>query len=98
LEWRWKLMLACGGFLVAGALLGSAGMARAAPPLYPAGGAAGSVYPLRRAVTAAKSRILDINVLMVIAVAGALALGDWPEASRRVFLLSLATWAHSATV
>ena len=98
LEWRWKLMLACGGFLVAGALLGSAGMARAALPLYLAGVAAGIVYPLRRAVTAAKSRILDINVLMVIAVAGALALEDWPEATSVVFLFAVAQWLEVRTM
>ena len=98
LEWRWKLMLACGGFLVAAALLGSAGMARAALPLYLAGVAAGIVYPLRRAVTAAKSRILDINVLMVIAVAGALALGDWPEATSVVFLFAVAQWLEVRTM
>ena len=98
LEWRWKLMLASGGFLVAAALLGSAGMARAALPLYLAGVAAGIVYPLRRAVTAAKSRILDINVLMVIAVAGALALGDWPEATSVVFLFAVAQWLEVRTM
>jgi Cd2+/Zn2+-exporting ATPase len=98
LEWRWKLMLACGGFLVAAALLGSAGLTRAALPLYLAGVAAGIVYPLRRAVTAAKSRILDINVLMVIAVAGALALGDWPEATSVVFLFAVAQWLEVRTM
>jgi Cd2+/Zn2+-exporting ATPase len=98
LEWRWKLMMACGGFLVAAALLGSAGLARAALPFYLAGAAAGIVYPLRRAVTAAKSRILDINVLMVIAVAGALALGDWPEATSVVFLFSVAQWLEVRTM
>ena len=33
--------------------------------------------PLKRAVTSLRKRLLDINVLMVIAVAGAAALGDW---------------------
>src|SRR5690349_1456685 len=76
LEWRWKLMLACGGLLVLAGALSISGLQRAALPCYLAGTVAGIIYPFRRAVTAARSRTLDINVLMVIAVAGALALGD----------------------
>jgi Cd2+/Zn2+-exporting ATPase len=98
LDWRWKLMLACGGFLGAAALLGTAGFGRVALPVYLAGVATGIVYPLRRAATAARSRILDINVLMVIAVAGALALGDWPEATSVVFLFSVAQWLEVRTM
>lgn len=98
LQWRWKLMLACGVFLVAAVVLGSAGFARATLPLYLAGVAAGLVYPLRRALTAARSRILDINVLMVIAVAGALALGDWLEATSVVFLFAVAQWLEVRTM
>src|SRR5204863_4339701 len=33
LEWRWKLMLACGGLLAAAAALGAAGLPRVALPL-----------------------------------------------------------------
>jgi Zn2+/Cd2+-exporting ATPase len=98
LEWRWKLMMACGGFLVIAALLSTSGLTRVALPFYLAGAAAGIVYPVRRAVTAARSRILDINVLMVIAVAGALALGDWPEATSVVFLFAVAQWLEVRTM
>ncbi len=98
LEWRWKLMLACGAFLVAAAVAGSAGLPGVALPLYLAGAAAGIIYPLRRAVTSARSRILDINVLMVIAVAGALALGDWSEATSVVFLFAVAQWLEVRTM
>ena len=98
LEWRWKLMLACGGFLVIAALLSAAGLTGAALPFYLAGAAAGIAYPVRRALTAARSRILDINVLMVIAVAGALGLGDWPEATSVVFLFAVAQWLEVRTM
>jgi Cd2+/Zn2+-exporting ATPase len=98
LEWRWKLMLASGAFLVAAAVAGSAGTPGMALPLYLAGAAAGIIYPLRRAFTSARSRILDINVLMVIAVAGALALGDWPEATSVVFLFAVAQWLEVRTM
>src|SRR5689334_21869977 len=45
LEWRWKLMLACGGFLGVAALLSMAGLPGPALACYLAGTAAGIVYP-----------------------------------------------------
>lgn len=98
LEWRWKLMMACGGLLVIAALLSASGLTKAALPFYLAGAAAGIVYPVRRAITAVRSRILDINGLMVIAVVGALALGDWPEATSVVFLFAVAQWLEVRTM
>ncbi len=98
LEWRWKLMIACGSLLGAGALSGAAGFPRASLPLYVAGATAGIVYPIRRAITAARSRTLDINVLMVVAVVGAMALGDWLEATTVVFLFAIAQWLEVRTM
>src|SRR4030095_10109668 len=98
LAWRWKLMLACGGLLVFAAVLDMLGLTRVALPSYLAAVAAGIIYPLRRGLTAARSRTLDINVLMVIAVAGALALGDWPEAASVVFLFAVAQWLQGGTM
>jgi Cd2+/Zn2+-exporting ATPase len=51
--------------------------------------------PLRRAVASLGNRVLDINVLMVIAVGGAAALGDWIEAATVVWLFSMAQWLES---
>ena len=51
--------------------------------------------PLRRAIASLKRRVLDINVLMVIAVAGAVALGDWIEAATVVWLFGIAQWLES---
>src|ERR1043166_5509404 len=59
LAWRWKLMLACGGLLAVAAVLQVQGLTSLALPLFLAGTAAGIVYPLRRAVTAARTRTLD---------------------------------------
>ena len=59
---------------------------------------AGGVYPARRALSAIRSRTLDINVLMVVAVLGALALGDWFEAASVVFLFSIAQWLEVRTL
>ena len=98
LAWRWKLMLACGGLLASAAILHASGLTHAAMPLYLAAVAIGIAHPLRRGLTAARSRTLDINVLMVIAVAGALALGDWPEAASVVFLFAVAQWLEVRTM
>ncbi|HEY7475251.1 MAG TPA: HAD-IC family P-type ATPase, partial [Vicinamibacterales bacterium] len=46
--------------------------------------------PARRAWRAIKARTLDINVLMVIAVAGAAVLGEWLEAAAVVWLFAVA--------
>ena len=98
LAWRWKLMLGCGGLLAFAAVLDTLGFVGAARPFYLAAVAVGIVYPLRRGITAARSRTLDINVLMVLAVAGALALGDWLEAAGVVFLFAVAQWLELRTM
>src|SRR6476659_5289802 len=72
LGWRLKLMLTCGGLLASAAVPGALGYAGTSVPFCLAAVAAGIIYPLRRAFTAARAHTLDINALMVIAVAGAL--------------------------
>lgn len=47
---------------------------------------------LAKAWSSLKGRILDINTLMLVALVGALALGDWTEAGALVFLFTLAEW------
>ena len=42
--------------------------------------------------------MLDINALMVIAVAGALVIGEWEEAAVVVFLFSVAQWLESQSI
>jgi Zn2+/Cd2+-exporting ATPase len=58
----------------------------------------GAVYPARRAIVALRGRNVDINVLMVVAVAGALALGEWFEAASVVFLFAVAQWLEVRTL
>jgi Cd2+/Zn2+-exporting ATPase len=51
---------------------------------------AGGVYTARRALAAARLLSLDINVLMLVAVAGAVALRQWSEGASVIFLFALA--------
>src|SRR5207244_4955947 len=74
-----------------GLLLDALGAAGWASRLFFAGSiGAGAALTVRRAWTAARSRSLDINVLMVIAAAGAIAIGQWSEAAAVIFLFAVA--------
>jgi Cd2+/Zn2+-exporting ATPase len=59
---------------------------------------AGGVYPFRRAVHSVRGLQLDINALMLLAVVGAMFLGEWAEAATVVFLFSVAQWLESRTM
>jgi len=52
--------------------------------------AAGVPLTIRKAWQAFRLRSLDINVLMLVAAAGAIALGQWDEAAAVVFLFAIA--------
>ena len=59
---------------------------------------AGGVFPARRAWASLRKRDLDINVLMLVAVAGAMFLGEWAEAATVVFLFAIAQWLESRSM
>ncbi|MEW6522128.1 MAG: cation-translocating P-type ATPase [Bacillota bacterium] len=61
--------------------------------------AAGGYFPLRAAVAALRGRLgMDINVLMTIAVTGAIILGELAEAATVVFLFSVGNLMESYTL
>lgn len=98
IAWRWRLMVACGAAILAGLALRATGWPVVAAAVFTAASVAGAIYPARRAVAAIRSRTLDINTLMVVAVAGALVLGEWLEAAAVVFLFAVAQWLELRTM
>lgn len=82
---------ACGGLLVAGAVLGALTPAPHISSIvaYALAIITGGWITARRAWASAKARSLDMNVLMTIAVIGAAAIGQWSEGATVVFLFSL---------
>ena len=92
--WRqalvWTSGAALGAGLAVGAIVSGGAASWPARALFAISIAAGAVLTLRKAWTALRIRSLDINVLMTIAAAGAVALGQWSEAATVIFLFAIA--------
>lgn len=58
----------------------------------------GGVHPARRALVSLRAFSIDIHVLMLVAVIGALALGEFFEAASVVSLFSVAQWLEAWTL
>jgi Cd2+/Zn2+-exporting ATPase len=95
---RSRLVVACALAIGAGLAAEAAGLPLAAPSLFVLATILGAISPVQRALTALRSRTIDINVLMVIAVAGATALGEWLEGASVVFLFAVAQWLEVRTM
>ena len=97
-RWRMRLMGVSGLTLAAGGAASLYGFQPLAVPLLVTSAATGAIYPARRAWTALRTKTVDINVLMVVAVAGAMILRDFVEAASVVFLFSVAQWLEVRTL
>jgi Cd2+/Zn2+-exporting ATPase len=100
---RQTLVAISGGSLAVGLLaswgLGAEGWASRLPTvLFAVAIVCGLLAIWRRTVVALKSRSLDINILMVIAVAGAAALGEYSEAASVIFLFAVAESLEARTL
>jgi Cd2+/Zn2+-exporting ATPase len=90
-RWRERLVFLSGGALAIGLILQLAGVSGPfawIPHL--AAIVLGGIYTARKAWTSLTARHFDINVLMMVAVAGAILLGEWSEGASVVFLFALA--------
>jgi Cd2+/Zn2+-exporting ATPase len=94
---RFWLTLASGATILAALAVGGLSPA-VSTGLFIAATVVGGVFPTRRALVALRTRTVDINVLMVIAVCGALALRQWFEGASVVFLFALAQWLEARTL
>ncbi len=96
---RWLLVvsgLAAGaGLMTDGLGLGPAGLARA---FFALAIAAGVPLTARKAWHAVRARVLDINVLMLVAASGAILLGEWSEAAAVVFMFAVAQALEARTL
>lgn len=91
LRWRQRAVIASG---LALALAAAALLAGAPRSLYlfllAFATIASGATVARRAWSSARNRVLDINVLMLVAVIGALIIGEWFEAATVIWLFALA--------
>ncbi len=93
----WLLLTSAGAMSVGAALFWTGFQTASLVPFLLTIGLSGR-EPARRAWSSVRSRVLDINVLMVIAVAGACVLGDWFEAAAVVWLFGIAQWLEARSM
>jgi Zn2+/Cd2+-exporting ATPase len=96
---RGVLVAVSAGALAVGLVLQFAGFVEPlATAAFVTAAATGGVFPARRAMRSLRARELDINVLMLVAVVGAMFLREWAEAGTVVFLFAIAQWLESRSM
>jgi len=88
----WHRIVAAGIAIVGGWLLAAFGQVGASQAAYLVAVTLTIQAPVRRAWQSIRVRALDINVLMVLAVSGAVILGEWLEAATVIWLFAIAQW------
>ena len=91
-------LIVAGALILAGWLLDSAGATFASASVYSAAVIAGGTMTWRRAAASLRARTLDMNVLMTIAVIGAVAMGEWGEAATVISLFALGGWLEARSL
>lgn len=92
------MMLAAGASIAAGFALAWLGHGTWALAPYAVAVALSIGEPARAARRSVQRRVMDIHVLMMIAVAGALVLGEWLEAAAVVWLFGVSEWLEAQTM
>jgi len=96
---RQTLVILSGVALVAGLACRAAALpASLAAALLGLSVVSGGVYTARRAFSAARAFSLDINVLMLVAVVGAIGIGQWAEGASVIFLFALAQFLETRSM
>lgn len=96
---RGLLTLIAGGFWLAGFIAGRWGGGRLSVAFFAAAIVAGGYYPVRAGLVGLfTARTVDMNVLMTIAVVGAVAMGQWEEAAAVIVLFSLGNALEALTM
>jgi Cd2+/Zn2+-exporting ATPase len=83
------LTLTCAVTGIAAVALKKQGIQSAVLPLFVASYISGGWAPVKEVLEAVRERRLDVNLLMVLAAAGAAVIGDWGEGATLLFLFSL---------
>jgi Cd2+/Zn2+-exporting ATPase len=94
----WPLGLAGAAVAVGLAVQGVAADPRLAWPLFALAVLLAGRQPARKGLASLRRRVLDIHVLMLVAVTGALVLGDWAEAATVIWLFAVSQWLEVRTM
>jgi Cd2+/Zn2+-exporting ATPase len=96
---RGLLVFASASALAVGLVLQSFGVTTVwSVPAFVVAAIAGGAFPARRALRSIRVAELDINVLMLIAVVGAMLLEEWAEAATVVLLFAVAQWLETRSM